>query len=295
MGIFDWLFGGKKTTPASKIETIVVENKEKVNSHNFFQLNLNSIDKEEIRFEINNTNKWISQLSKNLEKDKNEYIKFYSPKDSCEKVFYEWEAVKVLLNQLKKTRNIDQSNIIEENLFPFFEDSEFEFGFFDIPMISECVRFLNTEVDMMHMDLKFGGFLIRNFSESYGFEILDAWQSEIIWEKSKQSKDGEKQAIYTHFKIDINEDNKIFGIKNYILGQDIEKSADYIKHKFYFTDELIPNKIDSINILPVVFENLKSNNNDELEENISALNDDTLLEIYDNQALDWWQGESLDI
>ena len=47
--------------------------------------------------------------------------------------------------------------------------------------------------------------------------------------------------------------------------------------------------------MPVVFENLKSNNNDELEENISALNDDTLLEIYDNQALDWWQGESLDI
>ena len=111
MGIFDWLFGGKKTTPPLKKETIVVENKEKVNSHNFFQLNLNSINKEEIRFQINNTNNWISQLSKNLEKDKNEYIKFYSPKDSCEKVFYEWEAVKVLLNQLKKTRNIEKKHI----------------------------------------------------------------------------------------------------------------------------------------------------------------------------------------
>ena len=104
-----------------------------------------------------------------------------------------------------------------------------------------------------------------------------------------------KNKLFTHILKLTNEDNKIFGIKNYILGQDIEKSADYIKHKFYFTDELIPSKIDSINILPVVFENLKSNNNDELEENISALNDDTLLEIYDNQALDWWQGESLDI
>ena len=73
MGIFDKIFGGKKTTPLLKKQIIVVENKEKLKTPKFFELKLNTINEEEITQELSNAIEWIIQLSKNLEKDKNEY------------------------------------------------------------------------------------------------------------------------------------------------------------------------------------------------------------------------------
>tara|TARA_B100000767_G_scaffold71809_1_gene68343 strand:+ start:338 stop:730 length:393 start_codon:yes stop_codon:yes gene_type:complete len=128
-----------------------------------------------------------------------------------------------------------------------------------------------------------------------GFIIKNAWQSEVFWEDSKESIDGEQQVILTHFEIDVSNEYKVFGIKNYVLGHDIDKSMDYIKSEFYFTDLLEPIKNDSLNKTPVNYDLIKSNNQEELEENLYEL-EDTILFINDNWAMDWWEkGEKLDI